>query len=88
MSVRARINGREFTLSWEEFEKALMRNNLSGGEFEILSIFTGVNPTRVFRPDARPAWIGAALVVAYFYFVVLGVHLCISETEFQGCYCR
>ena len=44
MSVRARINGREFTLSWEEFEKALMRSNLSGGEFEILSIFTGVKP--------------------------------------------
>ncbi len=44
MSVRARINGREFTLSWEEFEKALMRSNLSGGEFEILTIFTGVKP--------------------------------------------
>ena len=44
MSVRARINGREFTLSWEEFEKALMRSNLSEGEFEVLTIFTGVKP--------------------------------------------
>ena len=44
MSVRARINGREFTLSWEEFEKALQRSNLAGGEFEILTIFTGVKP--------------------------------------------
>jgi len=38
MSVRARINGREFTLTWEEFEKALLRSDLSGEEFEVLSI--------------------------------------------------
>jgi len=44
MSVRARINGREFTLSWEEFEKALQRNNLAGGEFEVLAILSGVKP--------------------------------------------
>ena len=44
MSVRARINGREFTLSWEEFEKALHRSNLAGGEFEVLAILTGVKP--------------------------------------------
>lgn len=44
MSVRARINGREFTLSWEEFEKALHRSNLAGGEFEVLAIFSGVKP--------------------------------------------
>ena len=44
MSVRARINGREFTLSWEEFEKALMKNDLSGGEFEVLAIISGVRP--------------------------------------------
>lgn len=44
MSVRARINGREFTLSWEEFEKALQRNNLAGGEFEVLAILSGVRP--------------------------------------------
>jgi hypothetical protein len=44
MSVRARINGREFTLSWEEFEKALLRRNLSGGEFEVLAIISGVKP--------------------------------------------
>ncbi len=44
MSVRARINGREFTLSWEEFEKALHRSNLAGGEFEVLAILSGVKP--------------------------------------------
>ncbi len=44
MSVRARINGREFTLSWEEFENALMKNDLSGGEFEVLAIISGVKP--------------------------------------------
>jgi len=44
MSVRARINGREFTLSWEEFEKALMKSDLSGGEFEVLAIISGVKP--------------------------------------------
>jgi hypothetical protein len=44
MSVRARINGREFTLSWEEFEKALHRSNIVGGEFEVLAILSGVKP--------------------------------------------
>ena len=44
MSVRARINGREFTLSWEEFEKALHRNNIVGGEFEVLAIYAGGSP--------------------------------------------
>jgi len=44
MSVRARINGREFTLSWEEFEKALHRNNIVGGEFEVLAIYAGGRP--------------------------------------------
>ncbi len=44
MSVRARINGREFTLSWEEFEKALHRNNIAGGEFEVLAIYVGGRP--------------------------------------------
>ena len=44
MSVRARINCREFTLSWEEFEKALQRSNLAGGEFEVLAILSGVKP--------------------------------------------
>ena len=44
MSVRARINGREFTLSWAEFEKALHRSNLVGGEFEVLTILSGVRP--------------------------------------------
>ncbi len=38
MSVRTRINGRDFTLSWEEFEKALLRRDLSDGVMEILSI--------------------------------------------------
>ena len=28
MTVKARINGREYSLSWEEFEKALLRNDL------------------------------------------------------------
>jgi len=42
MSVRACINGREFTLSWEEFEKALSWSNLSGGEFEVLAFITGL----------------------------------------------
>ncbi len=44
MSVRARINGRDFTLSWEEFEKALHRSNIVGGEFEVLAIFPEVKP--------------------------------------------
>lgn len=42
MTVKARINGREYTLSWEEFEKALLRNDLSGGQIEVISIFTGM----------------------------------------------
>jgi hypothetical protein len=40
MTIRARINGREFTLTWEEFEKALLRSDLSGREFEVISIVT------------------------------------------------
>lgn len=44
MTVKARINGREFSLSWEEFEKALLRNDLSGGQIEVISIFTGMRP--------------------------------------------
>ncbi len=34
----------EFTLSWEEFEKALHRNNFVGGEFEVLAIYAGGRP--------------------------------------------
>lgn len=44
MMVKIRINGREFTLTWEEFEKALLRNDLSGGQIEVISIFTGMRP--------------------------------------------
>jgi len=44
MTVKARINGREYSLSWEEFEKVLLRNDLSGGPIEIISIFTGMRP--------------------------------------------
>ena len=44
MTVKIRINGREYLLSWEEFEKALMRNDLSGGPIEVLAIFRGVRP--------------------------------------------
>lgn len=44
MTVKARINGREYSLSWEEFEKALLRNDLSGGQIEVISIFTGMRP--------------------------------------------
>jgi hypothetical protein len=44
MSVRARIDSREFTLSWEEFEKALSRSNLAGGEFEVLAMYAGRRP--------------------------------------------
>ena len=42
MSVRARINGREFTLTWEEFMKALMRRDPTEGEFVVLSIYAGM----------------------------------------------
>ena len=44
MTVKARINGREYSLSWEEFEKALLRSDLSGGQIEVISIFTGMKP--------------------------------------------
>jgi len=44
MTVKARINGREYSLSWEEFEKAVLRNDLSGGQIEVISIFTGMRP--------------------------------------------
>jgi hypothetical protein len=42
MTVKARINGREYSLSWEEFEKAVLRNDLSGGFIEVISI-AGMN---------------------------------------------
>ena len=42
MTVKARINGREFSLSWEEFEKAFLRNDLSGGPIKVVSIFAGI----------------------------------------------
>jgi hypothetical protein len=44
MTVRARINGREYSLSWEEFEKAVLRNEVSSGQIEVISIFAGVRP--------------------------------------------
>jgi hypothetical protein len=44
MTVRARINGREYSLSWEEFEKALLRNDLSVDPIEVIAIFTGMRP--------------------------------------------
>jgi len=44
MTVKARINGREYSLSWEEFEKAVLRNEVSSGQIEVISIFTGVRP--------------------------------------------
>jgi hypothetical protein len=44
MTVKARINGREFSLSWEEFEKVLLRNEVSSGQIEVISIFTGMRP--------------------------------------------
>ena len=44
MTVKTRINGREYSLSWEEFEKALLRNDLSGGPIEVFAIFTGMRP--------------------------------------------
>ncbi|SNB45482.1 hypothetical protein [Geobacter sp. DSM 9736] len=44
MTVRARINGREFSLSWEEFEKAVLRNNFSDGEIEVIYILSGGRP--------------------------------------------
>lgn len=37
MSVKVRINGREFTLSWDEFEKAFFNRTSC---FEIIDIFT------------------------------------------------
>lgn len=47
--VKARINGREYSLSWEEFEKTLLRNDLSGGEIEVISIFMGMRPCYSFQ---------------------------------------
>lgn len=44
MTVKARINGREFSLSWEEFEKAVLRNDVTSGQIEVVSIFTGMRP--------------------------------------------
>ncbi len=44
MTVKARINGREFSLSWEEFERAVLRNEVSNGQIEVISILTGVRP--------------------------------------------
>lgn len=49
MTVKARINGREYSLSWEEFEKALLRNDLSGCQIEVISIFTGMRPCYSLR---------------------------------------
>lgn len=40
MSVKVRINGREFTLSWSEFEKATARLAMKH-VIEILDIKTG-----------------------------------------------
>ena len=44
MTVRARINGREYSLSWEEFERAVLRHDVSGGQIEVISIFAGMLP--------------------------------------------
>ena len=44
MTVKARINGREYSLSWEEFERAVLRNEVSNGQIEVISIFTGMSP--------------------------------------------
>ncbi len=44
MTVKARINGREYSLSWEEFERAVLRNEVSNGQIEVISIFTGARP--------------------------------------------
>ena len=44
MTVRARINGREYSLSWEEFEKAVLRNEVSRGQIEVISIIAGMRP--------------------------------------------
>jgi hypothetical protein len=44
MTVKARINGREYSLSWEEFERAVLRHNVSGGQIEVISIFAGMLP--------------------------------------------
>lgn len=37
MAVRTKINGREYTLSWEEFEKAFFNRTAC---VEIIDIFT------------------------------------------------
>lgn len=46
MTVKARINGREYSLSWEEFEKAVLRNDVTSGQIEVVSIFTGMRPCK------------------------------------------
>ena len=44
MTVKARINGREYSLSWEEFERAVLRNDVSSGQIEVISILAGMQP--------------------------------------------
>lgn len=44
MTVKTRIYGREYSLSCEEFEKALMRNDISRSQIEVLFIFSGMRP--------------------------------------------
>lgn len=46
MTVKARINGREYSLSWEEFEKAVLRNDVTCGQIEVVSISTGMKPCK------------------------------------------
>ncbi len=42
MSVKVRINGREFTLSWDEFEKAFFNRTSC---VEVIDIFTASGRT-------------------------------------------
>ncbi len=44
MTVRARNNGREYSLSWEEFERAVLRNEVSNGQIKVISILAGMRP--------------------------------------------
>jgi hypothetical protein len=44
MTVRTRINGREYSLTWEEFENAVLRNDLSAGQIEVIAILTRARP--------------------------------------------
>lgn len=44
MTVRARINGREYSLSWEEFERAVLTKEVYEGQIEVISIFAGMRP--------------------------------------------